>query len=233
MAIDKQQQYNYFNSNDHQYDPQLILNPPIHTQNEIDELLEKLDTNISEGKIADFGAGSGRVTIPLIKKGYTVYSIDISEESLANLTKVCEKESLKPPILLSDFPKDITFKAILGADILHHVDFDEYFPQLYEALEPGGTLIFSEPNAYNLAWYMYLPLVADWDVEKGMMNCTIANFTKKLQAAGFKDIKLQGLGILPRSFFNWSRRLCKLHDALGNVPILKHFAYRYIVQATK
>lgn len=235
MPIDEQKQYKYFNIHDHQYDPNLILQPPLHTVYETDVILNKVKEHMKEegGAVADFGAGSGRITIPLLKNGYSVYSIDISEKSLANLSTVCKKEALPEPTLLRNLPENMKFKAIVGADILHHVDFDEYFPKLYEALEPGGKIIFSEPNAFNLAWYIYLPLVADWDVEKGMMECSIFNFTKKLKKAGFKDIKLEGLGLFPRSLLSFSSAVCRFNDMLGNFPLLKLFAYRYIVQATK
>ena len=143
MQIDEHKQKAYFNMHDNQYDPQLIMNPPAHTAQELQLLLDILKKHTSNGEVADFGAGSGRLTIPLLKNGYSVYSIDISDKSLGNLKKLATEQSLPLPHTSHEFPAGKKFKAIVGTDILHHVNFDEYFPKLYEALEPGGKIIFS------------------------------------------------------------------------------------------
>jgi hypothetical protein len=48
---------------------------------------------------------------------------------------------------------------------------------------------------------------------------------------------VSGLGLLPRPFFNWSKALSALNDALlnealGSLPLIKLFAYRYIIEAS-
>jgi hypothetical protein len=43
---------------------------------------------------------------------------------------------------------------------------------------------------------------------------------------------VSGLGRRPRPFFNWSKALSALNDALGNLPLIKLFAYRYIIEAS-
>jgi hypothetical protein len=62
-------------------------------------------------------------------------------------------------------------------------------------------------------------------------NCTYFNLRRKFEAHGFRDVRVSGLGRLPRPFVNWSKRLSRLNDALGDLPLVKLFAYRYIVEA--
>ena len=86
----------------------------------------------------------------------------------------------------------------MGTDILHHVDLDAYLPLLRNALRVGGRLVFSEPGGLNPAWYVYLPLTAPWHIEKGVRNSTYFNLRRKLEAHGFRDASVSGLGLLPR-----------------------------------
>ena len=65
-----------------------------------------------------------------------------------------------------------------------------------------------------------------------MRRCTYLNLRRKLAAHGFGEASVSGLGLLPRPFFNWSKALSALNDALGNLPLIKLFAYRYIIEAS-
>ncbi len=222
----------FFNNPENQYAKDLILKPPFHTQLEIEFITNRL-SSISDGLIMDFGAGSGRLTIPLLQKGYSVFAVDISKKSLLNL-KIFAKELKCDNLKTSEkIPNEIKYQAIVGADILHHTNMDKYLPIFYKALTADGKIIFSEPGAFNPAWYIYLPIASSWSIEKGMINCTYFNLKNKLKKNGFKNIKITGLGLLPRPFLNFSKKICQLNDNLGNFPILKLFAYRYIIEAFK
>lgn len=212
----------------------LILHSPVHTQEEIKLILKKLEKyKIDKGSIVDFGSGAGRLCIPLLKNKYRVLAVDISKESLDNLSHRASALDLSNLTTTESIPKKRKFQVIVGTDILHHVDLDEYLPLFYDALEKGGRIIFSEPNALNLAWYIYLPIFQSWSVEKGVVYNSYFNLVTKLKKYGYKEITLTGLGLLPTPFFFFSRRLCQLNDRAGDIPILKFFAYRFIVEARK
>ena len=49
-------------------------------------------------KIIEFGCGSGRILIPLLKKGFDISGLDISKGMLANLKNKLKKENLKTKI---------------------------------------------------------------------------------------------------------------------------------------
>jgi 2-polyprenyl-3-methyl-5-hydroxy-6-metoxy-1,4-benzoquinol methylase len=231
MSSKLQQQF--FDKSKHQYAPHFIVKPPLHTTLEIEAITSALKRIPKNAEIMDFGAGSGRITIPLLLKKFSVLAIDVSNTSLKNLQHVADELKLPKPGIARVIPKDKTFSAITGADILHHVDLDTYLPLFYKSLKKGGIAVFSEPCAFNLAWYAYLPFASSWEVEKGMTQCTYFNLQKKFKKHGFTYIKIRGFGLFPTPLFAWSRKLCRINDALGDLPFCKLFAYRYIIEARK
>jgi SAM-dependent methyltransferase len=224
-------QEDFFDIEKHQYAQALVVSPPRHTANEIDAILQRLRRHPGIESVADFGAGSGRLTIPLLRQRYSVLAVDLSTRSLDNLRSLAARLSLPSPATSRQLPRGMRFDAIVGTDILHHVDLDNQLPVLYDALRTGGRLIFSEPGGCNPTWYVYLPLTAPWHIERGVRNCTYCNLKRTLERSGFSDVSISGLGLLPRPFFNWSARLSMLNDALGDRPLVKLFAYRYIIEA--
>ncbi len=231
--INEKKQKNFFNIEKNQYNIKLLIKPKYHTFLELKSILDRL-TDINKGEsIIDFGSGTGRVTIFLLQKSHKIYAVDISKKSLDSLKKVATHLKLKKLQTFSLIPKNKKFKVIVGADILHHIDIDIYLSKFFDALSENGKVVFSEPGAFNLSWYLYLSIFHDWNVEKGLVECSYFNLINKFEKSGFKKIKITGLGLLPRPFFNWSKTLCRLNDYLGNLPILKLFAYRYIIEASR
>jgi SAM-dependent methyltransferase len=224
-------QEDFFDIEEHQYAQALVERPPLHTASEIGLLIGRLRRHPGIESVVDFGAGSGRLTIPLLRQGYWVLAVDVSDKSLENLRRLAARLSLPAPRTARHLPRRGRFDAIVGTDILHHVDLDSELPVLREALRDGGLLVFSEPGGWNPTWYLYLPLTAPWHIEKGVRHITYRNLRRMLEHHGFQDVSVSGLGLLPRPFFNWSARLSRWNDALGNVPLLRLFAYRYIVEA--
>lgn len=231
--INEKKQKNFFNIEKNQYNIKLLIKPKYHTFLELKSILDRF-TYVKKGEsIIDFGSGTGRVTIFLLQKGYKIYAVDISKKSLDSLKKVASHLKLKNLQIFFSIPKNKKFKVIVGADILHHIDINIYLLKFFDALSENGKVVFSEPGAFNLSWYLYLSIFHDWNVEKGMVECSYFNLINKFKKYGFKKIKITGLGLFPRPFFNWSKTLCKLNDYLGNLPVLKLFAYRYIIEASK
>ncbi|MEI6327204.1 MAG: class I SAM-dependent methyltransferase [Candidatus Roizmanbacteria bacterium] len=234
--VTKEKQADYFNEISNQYHSGAIGNPPPHTEYEQASLIDAMHLgHDSHEKILDFGAGSGRITFAVIAKGHHVYAMDPSEQSLRNLSAFASKNNISPDsfTLTATIPEYILFDRIVGADILHHVDIDQELPILLKALSEKGKIVFSEPGAWNIAWYFFLLSHHSWDIERGILQMTIPTLSKSLVAAGFKHISIEGLGLLPMPLLNFSPRLHQLNRILARLPLLRYFSFRYVVTASK
>jgi len=215
------------------YSEEKILNPPLHVRDEIDLILKYLTKN-KKKNIVDFGSGGGRLTIPLLQNGYKVIAIDTDEKSreqlLKTATKIGKNKNLQ---IYKKFPKGKKYDYILGTDIIHHIDIDKYFKLFNNHLKKGGKIIFSEPNSWNISWWIFILLFLDWKQERGIIQINNFNLIKRLKLIGFKNIKIMGLFFLPPMIFNWSPLLRKINIFLGDLPLLKLFAFRYIIVAQR
>jgi SAM-dependent methyltransferase len=215
------------------YSEEKILNPPQHIKNEISLIFNHIVKD-KDKKIVDFGSGGGRLTIPLLQNGYKVRAIDIDKKSQKQLLKTAIKIGKDKNLLISlAFSKDGKYDYILGTDILHHVDIDKYFKLFNNHLKKDGKIIFSEPNFWNISWWIFIFLFLDWKQEIGIIQINHLNIMRKLKLAGFKDVKITGLFLLPPMLFSKINWLNKLNIFLGNLPLLKLFAFRYIITASK
>lgn len=217
------------NRNLEYYPEEKILDPPLHAKDEINLILNFLKNK--HRKIVDFGSGGGRLAIPLLQNGYKVIAIDIDEKSREQLLKTAIKINKNKNLqIYKKFPENDKYDYILGTDILHHIEINKYFKLFNNHLKKGGKIIFSEPNSWNIAWWIFIFMFLDWKQEKGIAQINYFNLLKQLRFSGFKDIKITGLFLFPPMFFGKMTLLRNLNIFLGNLPILKLFAFRFIIQ---
>ena len=115
---------------------------------------------LSKGKIAmDIGCGMGFFTIPMSditgKQG-KVIAVDLQPQMLAGLQKKAEKAGINnityhqcsyDSLNVTQWEKSVDFVLIMM--MLHEVpDADRLIREVYGALVPGGTLLFSEPAVH-------------------------------------------------------------------------------------
>lgn len=224
-------QKQYFNLNKNQYDEQLLFYPKPHVVEELKIIFYKLKKS---KEVVDFGSGNGRLTIPLLQLNKTVTAIDISENSLIRLMRNVKKIGKSKNVKLGRDIREIkNATCIVGADILHHIDQSVYLPLIYKALKKNGKIIFSEPNFWHIFWWIHMFLKANWEIEKGIAQCTYDKLKKLLSNCGFKKINIIGFGLLPPPFFNSIPVLARMNYYLGKVFFLKYFAFRFIIEAEK
>lgn len=228
--IDKKQT-GHFKIKKNRYDEHLLSSPPQHVIYETQELIKELKKE-NVCTVVDFGSGNGRLSIPLLQAGFTVYSVDISKTSLKRLTMVakrmgCDKK-LTTSIHLPHKPVD----AVVGADILHHTYIDDELKNIKKILKKKGRILFSEPNILNPAWVIFISFFLNWKIEKRVIFCNYFSLQKVFRNNSFSAIHIYGHGLVPPPFFNKVPLLQKINYRLGDFPFLKLFAYRYFISAS-
>lgn len=227
-------QQHYFDDAAHRY-PNAV-NPPLAQQLEMEHLERSLG-KLSGKTILDFGAGSGRVTFWFLKRGYDVTAVDVSLKSLTDLKRMYKykRTSSWGKLKTTTALPEKQFDAIVGADILHHIDLPTYLPRLYRMLKPFGRIAFSEPNAVHLLWYIhYLREGIPWHIEKGILQCTITNLVKLFRHTGFSKVDVKGHGIIPTKLLNKLPTFCRLNAlSFGNIPVVRSIAFRFILSAQR
>ena len=107
--------------------------------------------SFDNGKVMDFGCGTGNVTIPLLEQGREVTSIDTSQEMLDILRS--KLKGIKDPILLSKNLSDLSedelgngFSAINMMNVLYHLENpEEYLNRFSDILVDKGIVLVSGP----------------------------------------------------------------------------------------
>jgi len=109
-----------------------------------------------KGKILEIGAGTGRITIPLIKQGLDVTALDIAPKMLEILREKSKKENVKIKTICADmknFKSKDKFKAvIITFSTFQHLysvsDQLKALENIKKHLSSNGLLIF---DVYNPA----------------------------------------------------------------------------------
>jgi 2-polyprenyl-3-methyl-5-hydroxy-6-metoxy-1,4-benzoquinol methylase len=112
---------------------------------------------LDEGaSLMDFGCGDGRVAIPLVKLGFTVYAVDASDEMIERLKREAKAQDARETLhtWVSDGMGHYWPEAIGQLDAVHcravlihhsHKDVAELVTNFAKCLKPGGVLIADWP----------------------------------------------------------------------------------------
>ena len=115
-------------------------------------------TQATVSKILDVGCGTGRHYIPLVKDGYEVTGLDLSQNMLNVLRKKAEAADLKPCVFRKDM-REINFANEFDAIICMNTAFmylltDEDILRalraFHRALRPGGAAVIDIMNFFSL-----------------------------------------------------------------------------------
>lgn len=108
------------------------------------------------GLVADIGAGDGRNTIPLARKGYRVDAFELSSVGRGIISEKIKAEKLSKVNLSADNIHSKPFGEIYDAIFMSHVtqhfeskELPEVFQNIKESLKQGGVFIFDAFIAKN------------------------------------------------------------------------------------
>lgn len=136
-----------------------LVHPEIFSkqaQHRIVEILDEAEKKIMsrDRKALDIGAGTGNITLKLLKKNINVDAVDISMEMLEILKgKLTEKEKKQISIVVADADgflnnKNEEYDLIVTSSLLHHLpEYTQTLKLMEKALKPGGVLVnLHEPS---------------------------------------------------------------------------------------
>ena len=104
-----------------------------------------------EAKMLELGFGNGGLMLSLIKEGFNVRGIDLSQENVKALQEKLKEKNIPPSnISCGDILKtpflDEEFDIIIACEVLEHItNLDEAVREMNRILKPQGTIIISVP----------------------------------------------------------------------------------------
>lgn len=111
--------------------------------------------DIKNKKVLNLGCGLGEEAVYLALLGANVYAIDISQEMLNITKKLAHRYKVDKRISYLKMSAEKlkfnsnTFDAVLGCNVLHHVNIQKTIREVKRVLKPKGIAVFSEPLTYN------------------------------------------------------------------------------------
>jgi 2-polyprenyl-3-methyl-5-hydroxy-6-metoxy-1,4-benzoquinol methylase len=107
--------------------------------------------------IVELGCGTGvMITLPLAKMGFSLFGVDLDDESIAVGQKIFGHEGLNPKTLkaMDISVLDVVPNVIIASEVLEHIpdgDISNVIRIVRHKLKPGGQFLVTVPNGYG--WF--------------------------------------------------------------------------------
>ena len=165
-----------------------------------------------EQKLLDFGCGKGESAVIFSRIGYEVFGFDISPNNIAIAEHLSQKYGMKDRIHFQvsvaeklEYPSDF-FDAVVGTDILHHVELSPAMSECSRVLKKGGLAIFHEPIRVPVFDALRETRLGNWLVPKKVsIERHITEDERKLTVADLELIRRMGGSCTSERFLLFSR----------------------------
>jgi len=157
--------------------------------------------------VIDIGCGMGKFTVPLLERGIDVTGLDLSPFLLEHFHRVAPAgtETICADVLDAPAQLGRRFDRVIGFFVLHHFpELDRHFQAIAQLLEPGGTVAFIEPNAWNPLYYLQITFSPGmrWAAEKGVLQMHRSAFERAAASAGLELESIDRYGFFPPFIYN-------------------------------
>jgi ubiquinone/menaquinone biosynthesis C-methylase UbiE len=162
----------------------------------------------SSTRFLEIGIGTGRIALPLIKRGYNYTGIDLSEKMMtqlrAKLDAARAAEPSLPPFLcnlqIADATAlpfaDNTFDAVISVHVLHLIpEWKKVLDEIFRVLKPGG--IYLNGSDDFIALEQGIDIYAIWNAIINKMGITVHHSASK--SARFVHEELEARGLHPET----------------------------------
>lgn len=190
-------------------------------------------------KVLEIGCGAGRYSIPLIKAGYRLTGIDISERMLKKFREDAARMDLKDfELICTDLDQfqcpPEQFDLIVGFNVLHHLyDVEDHLRKLLPCLKTGGKAVFLEPYAGNPLHAVDTVLDRGWQAEKNKAKSTPENIQAVFQRNDLQGIAYEQFGFFPPFMIDACPPLLNIERSLEKQAVLKRAAPYFMIRGTK
>jgi SAM-dependent methyltransferase len=190
--------------------------------------------------VLEYGCGFGEISLLLAKSGAKVTTFDLSEVSVAvtRQRSIVQEQDTKVDLAVSAGERlpyaDESFDIVLGRAILHHLDVELAWKDLYRVLKFGGRGVFVEPMGMNpvlnfVRDYIPYPHKNPRGADRPLNYRQIERWGEGFSKFCFKEIQL--LSMLERGL-GFKKKLPVLRNIddvlLNHLPFLRRYC-RYVV----
>jgi len=189
--------------------------------------------------ILELGSGNGILTRFLDRKGYSVISIDVSQEA-CKFIRLSSINGSPIRACAEDLPfKSESFDVVTSLVSLHHFNLKMCLKEVMRVLKPGGTGVFMEPVSNSELLYKLRQIIPLSDNESpGGGALVLKEFVREIEAVGFK-YEMKEFELISR--FDRFRIVAKFQDRLRKIdfglmnsfPFLKKFARMIVIRIAK
>ena len=150
--------------------------------------------------VLEIGCGTGFISKMLAEQtGMSILGIDLCKSFVKEAEKNCVSPNLKyicGDFLLANILQERSFDYIVGNGILHHLfkNMQSSLSSIFRLLNPGGKIVFLEPNILNPYVYLIFSVPAlrrQARLEPDEMAFSSSFARASLKVVGFDDIKIE------------------------------------------
>jgi SAM-dependent methyltransferase len=188
--------------------------------------------------VLEIGCGTGLFTRKFYEATHAnITAIDISDDLLETARQLLPEANFMIDDAMHLSQPDNTFKVVFGSSVLHHLEFEASLNEIYRVLQPGGRMIFAEPNMLNPQIFIQknVPFIKSWlgdsPDETAIVRWQFVNLLKK---HGFKNVNIFPYDflhpIVPKPFIP---SVNKMGLVIEKIPLLKEIAGSVVIYAEK
>lgn len=157
-------------------------------------------------KTLDIGVAVGRISEEILKHRVELNGTDISQ----TMVEICQEKfkgnnkvkGFKIHDIINPIPVDWgKFDVVTAIRVISYSpQWQKELRNIYDAMNPGGLLVFTFPNRYSSH------LVSTKLRKVKLEGCTVSlsEIKKAVQDIGFKNIRITGYSRLLDSFYDWA-----------------------------
>lgn len=156
-------------------------------------------------KTLDIGVGIGRISEVILEHEVEHYGTDISQTMVDYCREKFKDNQKVKEFLVHDILKPLpkewgNFDVVTAVRVLSYTPlWEEELRNIYQAMNPGGVLVFTFPNKYSSA---LLPkLLLKKEVEG--YETTYRELKETVKSVGFYDCQIVGFSRLLDTFYDW------------------------------